>query len=202
MAQTAAQKKAAALVDKSARETPTAPQRSGDTVTVCCKLPHGLTLQAQEPYEQQVAVPQGMERRTEKMWRPFGQKVLIAGNALPVGGTPSGDLKHGVAITYGVPRELWELWLDQNHDHDAVVNGLIFIAESREDAFAMAKDMRKVKTGMEPLDMTMVRNKSGNDVARDPRLPNRLPGVAGITSFNANVGQSAAQEEQEDADAA
>ena len=51
----------------------------------------------------------------------------ISGNSFPEGGAPRAErLEAGYALTYGVPKKLWEAWLADNKDMPAVVNGLIF----------------------------------------------------------------------------
>lgn len=195
---TEAQQQAALLVGESARETPTAPARSGDLVTVCCKLPHGLSLQLQKPYQQEEAGPGG-QRIMHTLNGFYGQKYIVAGNALPKGGVPQGDLKNGVAMTPGIPRDFWNAWKEQNKDLDALVNGLIFVADTRDEAFGLAKDAKGIKSGMGPLDMTQVRDpkdKTGQrTVARDPRM-----GQLSVNGNSMNVNVAGKVNVDEDAD--
>lgn len=195
---TDAQQEAALMVGTSAREKVTAPERSGDLVTICCKLPHGLALQLQAPYRQEEAGPGG-QRIVHTLNAFTGKRYIIAGNALGVGGVPQGDLKNGVAMTTGVPRDFWLEWCKQNSDLDALVNGMIFAADSRDEAFGKAKDIKSVKSGMGALDMTEVvdpKDKTGKrTVPRDPRM-----GMLGVHGHTMNSNTAAKVQIDEDAD--
>jgi hypothetical protein len=140
------------------------------TVTVACKLPHGLTLRLfkMEPFEE--AVVGGGVRQTKKAMQ-VGEVVKLNGYAAPHGHRPLADVVGGkfvgYALTPDVPREYIEEWLRQNPDLPAVKNGLIFIAPDRKYAADKAEEVRGQKNGLEPLDM----RKDPNDKNRpvDPR---------------------------------
>jgi len=50
-----------------------------------------------------------------------------------------------------VDADFWEAWISANGKFPAVKNGSIFVAKSSDDAMAKARDMKKEKTGFEPM---------------------------------------------------
>lgn len=138
------------------------PARSGETVTVACKMPHGLVLQLQQM--QEVRVPaMGGGFVIEKQFRPTGDQIVIKGNAVPVGVAPSHEIAGGYALTPGVPKDFWETWLEQNAELDLVKRGLIFAESGVDRARDAGKEQKATRSGLEPL--------NGTDPAKDPRVP-------------------------------
>ena len=126
-------------------------KQSGDTVVVGCKFPHGIELRAYTMVEEQEAHPGGS--RTVKKARLMPSSFTISGNSFPEGGAPRAErLEAGYALTYGVPKKLWEAWLADNKDMPAVVNGLIFAHGSERSAIAESREKEKVRSGFERLD--------------------------------------------------
>lgn len=95
---------------------------SARTVTVGCKLPHGLHLD----------LP-GMGRVTLK-------------------GLNSSAIINGHGLTHNVDGEFFDAWMQIYKDHPAVVGGFIFAHVKDADVTAEAKDRAGEKTGLEPLD--------------------------------------------------
>jgi len=58
----------------------------------------------------------------------------------------------GFALTFGVDREFFERWLEDNKDTDLVRKGFVFAAGSEQSARDSAKEKKSLKNGMEPLD--------------------------------------------------
>jgi hypothetical protein len=52
----------------------------------------------------------------------------------------------------GLPSRLWEKWLEDNKDSDVVKNELIFAEPTLERAKDRARERRKIRSGMEPMD--------------------------------------------------
>lgn len=128
------------------------PARTGATVTVGCKMPHGLVLRLQR--KEKVRYPvMGGGFKEEDEYRPLPNSpvITIHGTDVPHGQAPRCLIVHGYAMTSGVPKEFFELWLEQNKDLDAVVNGMIIANESLEDVKAEAQDNRDVKSGLEAI---------------------------------------------------
>lgn len=105
-------------------------QNSTKTVTVGCKLPHGLHLALHEK--------QGDE------WIET-QRVTVAGaNAAEIIG--------GHGITTGVPKDFWDEWLRRNKNSPAVRNGLIFADESAARVAGASNERKANRTGFEGID--------------------------------------------------
>lgn len=163
---------------------PAAPaKRSGDKVTVACKLPHGLRLRLFKMVDGHENVS-GNNVRTIKRAEQVGGDVVIKGVAVEFGKDRA--LTGGYALTPGVDKAFFDEWLKQNAEHDAVKNHMIFAAGTRDAVEGEAEDHAKDKSGQEPLDMSMVK-RGERLVGADPRLPR---------SNNANLSPIAADTEK------
>lgn len=112
---------------------------SSDTVTVGCKLPHGLHLDLYNP--------DGTVQARE---------TVVGLNATEIVG--------GHGITMGVPKDHFERWMSLNKNHAAVKNGLIFAHERAQNVIAEAQEKRENVSGFEGLDP----DKPGMGVERAP----------------------------------
>lgn len=123
------------------------------TVTIACKLPHGLLLRNFKMEETQEPV-MGGGFRSVKVARQVGDTVRINGNAHPQDKAPIQTIVQGTgyALTPGVDKEFWDAWLVANKDHMAVRNGLIFAHEKEASAVAEAREKKSVRSGLERLD--------------------------------------------------
>lgn len=93
-------------------------------ILIGCRLPHGLTISHPNP--------------------AIKTKVTIAGmNTSKVIGSTH--------VTTEVDADFWEAWKTVYSDFAPLKNGSIFDARSVTDAAAKAKDLRKEKTGFEPM---------------------------------------------------
>ena len=99
---------------------------ASDTITIGCKLPHGLHLDVHT------------EGQAKK-------RVTVKGNnsSLVIG---------GYGITDGVPKEHWEAWLEQHKSHPAVTNSLIFAHTQTNSVKARALEQAELKNGLEGMD--------------------------------------------------
>ena len=113
-----------------------------DTVTVACKLPHGMHLE------------------TRNKAGDVDQRVTIKGARLKT--TPAGreitrdhettdDFGRGYGLTPGVPAAFWERWTKANAAYPPYVRGFIFAQSDLDDARAQARELGELKTGLEPL---------------------------------------------------
>lgn len=148
--------------------------RSGETVVVACKMPNGIVMRG---FRQKTRVVQvlGGGQRDEKFFEPDGREITILGCSRPVGGEFRTRVVAGFALTQGVPKDLWDQWSEANAESDLVRNGLIFAYASTAETADAAKDARKVRSGLEPL-----------DPKGDPRRPRPL---------NARVSQIATRDD-------
>jgi len=112
------------------------------TVSVGCKLPHGLHL--------------------DLKMKGGGDPVRVT-----LKGANAARIVGGYGITENVDGEFMRAWLAKNAKHPAVVNGQIFIHEDARAAESIAKERRddaSTRTGLEPIDPIksgMLRGKDG-----------------------------------------
>ena len=64
----------------------------------------------------------------------------------------SAGLPGGYALTYGVRKDLWDQWYEQNKTSKLVKQRVVFASPSLQAATAEARENRSVKSGMEPVD--------------------------------------------------
>lgn len=143
-----------------------------DTVTVACKLPHGLILQLQRPVKMVEPVLGGGVREYTISQR-FGEQVTIFGNRTPFGQQPKCTIIGDYALTPGIDKTFFEEWMKQNANHDVVVNELIFAHKSRDHAEGFARENAGRRSGLEPLDMSM-KTVGGKERVADPRVPGNI----------------------------
>ncbi len=112
-----------------------APATSGETVTVYCKLPHGIRYNLPSCEELRIVGALGDER-----------------SQLQVSGLAGRDSIAGFGVTKNVRAEAWE-WVVEKYGKDAAHrNGLIFAHEKEKSGSAEAKEKADEKTGFEPID--------------------------------------------------
>lgn len=126
---------------------------STDTVTIACKLPHGLVLEL--GYE---IVNNGVVRSDK-----YKSYVLKGTNSnLVIAGQPA-ILNPEPGVTPNIPKDFWDAWIaaptkenprgGQGFRHPAFKNGLIFvIPKDAGAAKELQAEVRKVRSGFEPLD--------------------------------------------------
>jgi hypothetical protein len=144
------------------------------TVTVACKLPMGLQLQAQRWDTENEPVLGGGYREVKKARWVDGAVFEVRGTAHEIGQAPKAPLVGGYALTPGCPADLWENWLEFNKHSDLVKNRIIFAHAKRASVEGQAKENRAVATGLEPLnpEMKTVKGPRGDRlVPADPRFP-------------------------------
>jgi hypothetical protein len=127
------------------------PGHAGAKVTVACKLPHGLLLRVFD-WETRSEPVLGGGIRDVKVAAARPEMVRVRGNAVPFGVVPRWAIEDGFALTPGVDKEFFDLWMEQNRNHAAVRAGLIFAFEKHEDAASEARNRASLKSGMEQLD--------------------------------------------------
>lgn len=142
-----------------------APESGTATVSVALKIPNGIVLRLQ--HKEKVTYPVmggGFHEEVQSRVDPEAKTYTLYGNRVPFGEQARCMIIGGYAITPGIPKAFWELWLEQNKKLDLVVNGLIKAHASLSyiQDFAKDKDNRAVRSGMEAI----VPDK-------DPRLPKR-----------------------------
>lgn len=121
------------------------------TVTVACKLPHGLKLRLFNMIDTQEPILGG-GYRTVKVAREQAKSITIKGWSHAQNMAPDAPIVGGYALTMNVDKDFWDAWLEQNQELDAVRNKLIFAHEKPVNAEAESKEKRDVRSGLERLD--------------------------------------------------
>ena len=121
------------------------------TVTVACKLPHGLFLRLFKMVEYSEPVMGGGSKIVPRA-EQIGGAVTIHGYAAPFGKPPVAQVVGGYALTPNVDADFFAEWLKQNADHDVVKNNLIFANEKPESVHGKAKGRESIRNGLEPID--------------------------------------------------
>lgn len=109
------------------------------TVSVGCKLPHGLKLQLFALVEGKAAKAIGKPVTIKGANATFGESNLI----VPVG---------SFGITDGVDAEFMKKWMHDNRDMEAVKLGQIFVHEKAVSVHAEGKAKREQPNGFEGAD--------------------------------------------------
>ena len=134
--------------------SPSPVSKAGDTVTVACKMPHGLVLRVFDMRDKDVVAAGGTGRFSVKEAVERKQRVTLNGFAHPQDKAPLAPQVGGFGLTFGVPLEFFELWLTQNKDSDVVQNGLVFAHTKRDGAEGEAREKTDLQSGLERLDPT------------------------------------------------
>jgi len=98
---------------------------TGETVTVGCKLPHGIHMD--------IITDTGKKR------------VTLRGNN-------SSNVIGGFGINPGVSKEFFDKWMSENQNLKAVKDGLIWAYKSEEGARKKALEEAEKRHGMEKID--------------------------------------------------
>lgn len=160
---------------------------SSDTVIVACKIPIGVELQCskEQEYQEEYRDSDGRPRiRSRTRLIKGGDTIMITGTAYPIGQAPAGyrdkaAMAGGYALTFGVNKEFFDRWMEQNELNPIVVNRMIFGFEKIEDVKAKAKNYASLRSGMEPL-----------NPENDPRMPRPLAaGVTGVQTADEMAGR-------------
>jgi hypothetical protein len=138
-----------------------APATGTATVTVACKLPHGLQLRVFDKMPQLMPVPGGGHREIQSM-APREEVYVVNGNAFEQDKAPHCQIEHGFALTRGIPKDHWDLWLKQNEKAPYVVNKMIFAYENEQKITGSAKEHEGVQTGLERIDPENIGKRLGN----------------------------------------
>lgn len=107
----------------------------GATVSVACKLPHGLHIQL---------------RKNEKT--KDGEISIGVGEVVTLKGANAKDAVAGHGITHGVDKEMFDAWLKQEAHQPFVKNKLVFAQERENSVVAQAKEQAKNVSGFEGID--------------------------------------------------
>ena len=107
---------------------------SRNTISVGCKLPHGMHLDI------------------STLGEPIQRFTLKGINSLSAGAIIRPATREGFAITEHVPKEFFEEWMRTHSNHPAVKNNLIFAHKQVESVRDMGEEFREELHGFEPID--------------------------------------------------
>jgi hypothetical protein len=138
------------------------------TVVIACKLPHGIIIRDQEETIVHENVMGGGTRKV-KLYRPVGPRIRVKGPVVPDAFIRSVEVVGGYAITEGVDADVFGRWMNWNKDAPYVVNKLIYGHEDRDNVLGWAREHGDVRSGVEPLDVTM-KTHNGRQVYADERI--------------------------------
>lgn len=93
------------------------------TITIGCRLPHGLTIH-----------------------HPSDRKITAT-----IAGMNASKVIGSTHMTTQVDADLWAAWRKAYTDYAPLKNGAIFEARGEAEAKDKAKELRKEKTGFEPI---------------------------------------------------
>lgn len=136
------------------------------TVTVACKIPNGLRLRVFKETKVQEPVMGGGTKEVPRFDQD-GPEVVVRGPAVAFGQTLQ-FAASGYALTT-IDAEFWAKWREQNKEHDAVKNGLIFASAKSDEVRGIAREREAVRSGLEPLQQR-----------DDPRTPRKNAHLSGI----------------------
>ncbi len=131
------------------------PSSAGAKVIVACKL--GIAFfQLQLCREEEVDEQTQTGVRRVKKWTRTGQIVRIRGTAYPRGTPPEGYperpfMVDGAALNFGIDKDFWDQWVEQNRLNPVVVNKMIFAHENRAMVEGLAREQKGVLSGLEPI---------------------------------------------------
>lgn len=127
---------------------------SAKTVTVACKLPHGLLIQCHKMVPHQEQIMGGGMRDTFRA-ESVGDPIKINGCAVPHGHA-LGDVgivsAGGFALTSDVDADYFRQWMKEQEHSSFVKEGLIFALPEERAVIDMAKEHKNLKSGFERID--------------------------------------------------
>jgi hypothetical protein len=146
-----------------------------ETVCVACKLPNGVVLRAFDMRPATEPMPGGGSRDIMRAVEIPNSRVTINGIATPFGVPHPYPVSSGFALTFGVPKAIWDAWLRDNSDSAMVEGKMIFAYATRADVEAAARENEARRPGLEPIDP----DNPPKEFAARPRSP--LGGVQKAT---------------------
>lgn len=124
------------------------------TVTVACKMPHGLVCRLFRMVDNPEPLPGGGTKNVKRAMVQPELTFKLNGYLVPAkrDEPPPPAMPSAFALTHGVDKDLFDEWLKQNKDLDLVRAGLVFAYEDENETKAQVKDSKSLKCGLEPLD--------------------------------------------------
>jgi hypothetical protein len=131
------------------------PSVAGAKVIVACKIgvPY-IDLQLCKMVEVDEQTQTGLRKRMQA--RRTGSVVRIRGTAYPRGAKPSEFpdpplMADGAALNFGIDKDWFDQWLDQNSRSAFVTNHLIFAHGTEDGIRGQASEQKSILSGLEPI---------------------------------------------------
>lgn len=123
--------------------------KTGETVTIGCKLPWGVKLDIREaPVTVKGELVAGKVIMAVTL-RGSAQQRLMEADGMPIIEHP--HVVGGYGLTYNVDKAFWDRWSEENKDYQPFATGMIFAVNSRDSAKDRGRDGRDVPNGLEPM---------------------------------------------------
>lgn len=135
-----------------------------DTVTVLCRLPHGLVLRLAPQGDAERRAQLSKEDRPDRSPTRIVQEVTLNGANRAPDFHPKNNVMLGRVGRTVVPKDFWEAWSAQHADSDLVKNQCVFAELTDARANAKANEFREEKTGFESINPDDLKKK-GLEVA-------------------------------------
>ncbi|GBR56491.1 hypothetical protein [Gluconobacter sphaericus] len=140
-----------------------------DTVTVLCRMPHGLRLRIAPEGDAARRAKLSEEKRPDLSPVSYIEEIEIKGaNRAPDFHSKDNALLGRVGRTT-VDKAFWDAWVKQNADSDLVKNHCVFAELTEARANAKAAEFKTEKTGFEPLDPVEIKRKGLADAEEAAR---------------------------------
>ena len=150
--------RAAPLISQEPVGGPSAPVKTGATMIVACRVPHGMMLRTFDVVEMEEPSQTGMRKFKQAMPNGASFTARGPGRSMLTGLTPEQvETLHpyGYAMTQGCPADLWNSWLNDNRRSPYVLANHIFADTTMERVRNRAKEYAEggdTLTGLEPID--------------------------------------------------
>ncbi len=128
---------------------------AGEKVVVGCKI--GVAyLDLQLCKEVEVYENTQTGARLVKRFDRIGNVVRLRGTAYPRGTPPEGYpekpmIVDGAALNFGIDKDFWDAWKEQNKLNPIVMNGFVFAHVNIDHVRGQAKETAEQKSGLDPV---------------------------------------------------
>ncbi len=130
-----------------------------DTVTVLCRMPHGLRLRISHEGDAERRAQLSADKRPDLSPVGYVKEIEIKGANRAPDYHPKDNVLLGRVGRTTVDKAFWDAWLKQNADSDLVKNKCVFAEQTDARANARADELKAEKTGFEPLDPVELKRK-------------------------------------------
>lgn len=134
---------------------PTLPDQSRststETVTVFCRLPHGLRLSVYDLDE--IKRRDALSRNKTPDYSPVqASHIVLRGARDDARYHKKDNVLLGMAGRTDVPKDFWDAWYSQNKNSDFIRNHLVFAETTERAGAARQAELAAERTGFESLD--------------------------------------------------